>query len=183
MPMARPIGRFGCVTSSTWRRRRTAIRSVALPMPGDSPCLTNRRARATRPLRRLGTWPTAIGYCRCWKRGGPGYRDVAIREVPPTHYYDPVDGGDDDIRRRTIYRFSPRGSRSGLLDTFDCPDPSARTQERSVTTTPGQVLSQWNDGFVLEMAEAFARRVEGDVGAGGTPADRDARLEIGRAHV
>lgn len=100
-------------------------------------------------------------------RGGPGYRDVAIREVPPTHYYVPEEIDDPSRFRRTLYRFSPRGERSGLLDTFDCPDPSARTARRGVTTTPGQTLSQWNDGFVLRMADAFAARVERDVADGG----------------
>ena len=111
--------------------------------------------------------------------GGPGYRDVAVREVPPTHYYIPEDIDDPTRLRRTLYRFSPRGERSGLLDTFDCPDPSARTARRGVTTTPGQTLSQWNDGFVLRMAEAFAARVARDVGDGA--GDEAAARRVDRA--
>ncbi|MCH8924416.1 MAG: PSD1 domain-containing protein, partial [Planctomycetes bacterium] len=80
---------------------------------------------------------------------GPGYRDVKVVEVPPAFYYLPVDPIGKQFNRRTIYRWNVRGQRSALLDTFDCPDPSVKTPKRSVTTTPSQALSQWNDAFVL----------------------------------
>ena len=95
---------------------------------------------------------------------GPPYRDVRIVHVTPTNYYMPIDPIGTQFNRRTIYRWHVRGQRSALLDTFDCPDPSAKTPKRSVTTTPTQALSQWNDSFMLRMSEKFAARVQREVG-------------------
>ena len=97
-------------------------------------------------------------------RFGPGFRDVAIVEVPPTSYYVPADPLAAGLQRRTIYRFSPRGQRSPLLDTFDCPDPSTQTPRRGVTTTPTQALALWNDPLVLGMAARMADRVGAEAG-------------------
>jgi hypothetical protein len=97
-------------------------------------------------------------------RFGPGFRDVAIVEVPPTSYYVPGDPLAPGLQRRTIYRFSPRGQRSPLLDTFDCPDPSTQTPRRGVTTTPTQALALWNDPLVLGVAGRMAARVAREAG-------------------
>lgn len=95
---------------------------------------------------------------------GPGFVDVSIQFNSGTTYYEPQDVDGDPFFRRTIYRFSPRGGRSTLLDTFDCPDPSSTAPRRSVTTTPLQALSLQNNAFVLRMSEYFAQRVRADVG-------------------
>ena len=68
------------------------------------------------------------------------------------------------VNRRTVYRWNVRGQRSALLDTFDCPDPSTKTPKRTVTTTPSQALSQWNDQFITRMSEHFANRIEAESG-------------------
>ena len=68
------------------------------------------------------------------------------------------------FNRRTIYRFSPRGARDALLDTFDCPDPSTTSPRRAVTTTPLQALSLRNNPFVWRMADSFAVRVRKEAG-------------------
>ncbi len=95
------------------------------------------------------------------ERGGPGYLDVSIvDEGNGTTYYEPIDRDEPSFNRRTIYRFTPRGGRSALLDVFDCPDPAAATPLRTVTTTPLQALSLLNNEFVLRMSEHFARRGE-----------------------
>jgi hypothetical protein len=91
--------------------------------------------------------------------GGPGFEDVAIQENNGTTYYTPVFRDEPTQNRRTIYRFTPRGGRSSLLDTFDCPDPSATAPRRSVTTTPLQALALMNNAFVLKTAEHLAARV------------------------
>jgi len=95
-------------------------------------------------------------------RGGAGYRDVAVKFIDGTTFYEPLDTSPPTAFRRTVYRFSPRGDRSPLLETFDCPDPSATAPRRSVTTTPLQALALLNDEFVLRLADAFAARVRGD---------------------
>ena len=68
------------------------------------------------------------------------------------------------FNRRSIYRVWTRGGRSGLLDAFDCPDPSTTAPKRAVTTTPLQALALLNNSFVLRMSERFAARLERDAG-------------------
>ncbi|MEO1993915.1 MAG: DUF1553 domain-containing protein [Planctomycetaceae bacterium] len=106
--------------------------------------------------------------------GGPGFEDVTITPNNGTTYYEPIDRPGAALNRRTVYRFTPRGGRSTVLDTFDCPDPSTATPRRSVTTTPLQALSLLNNPFILRMAEAFAQRVQRDT-------SRDPRQQVRRA--
>ena len=94
------------------------------------------------------------------KMGGPGFRDVTFRSLNGTTYYTPFDKEDPELNRRTVYRFSPRGQRSAILDAFDCPDPSTTAPKRSVTTTPIQALALFNNAFVLRMADGFAERLK-----------------------
>ena len=98
------------------------------------------------------------------RQGGPGFKDFTMKEEG-TAFYFPIDREDASFNRRTIYRFNPRGDRSALLDTFDCPDPSAAAPARSITTTPLQALSLMNNAFLIRMAGHFASRVELEVGA------------------
>jgi len=94
--------------------------------------------------------------------GGKGFSDYKERNFNGTAYYDPFDPEEPAAQRRSIYRFTPRGSNTGLLDTFDCPDPAAAAPRRAITTTPLQALSLWNGGFALRNAGAFADRVAKD---------------------
>ena len=96
--------------------------------------------------------------------GGPSFEDVSIISNNGTNYYEPIVVDGDAVFRRTIYRFNPRGGRSALLDTFDCPDPAATAPRRAVTTTPLQALSLLNNSFVLQMSDAFAERVKKEAG-------------------
>jgi hypothetical protein len=96
--------------------------------------------------------------------GGPGFVDVSITPNNGTTYYEPLDKDDPALNRRTVYRFTPRGGRSAVLDTFDCPDPSTAAPRRNVTTTPLQALSLLNNPFVLRMARHFAARIVAEVG-------------------
>ena len=112
--------------------------------------------------------------------GGPGFADVRSYENSGTTFYEPVDRAGPEFDRRTIYRFSPRGDRSALLETFDCPDPSAQTPRRQVTTTPLQALALWNDGLVLRLSREFAARVTKERAADEARIDRMYRLALGR---
>lgn len=113
---------------------------------------------------------------------GPSYRDVEMTAVHPANYYLPIDPIGENFNRRTIYRWSVRGQRSALLDSFDCPDPSSKAPRRSVTTTPSQALSQWNHPFILRMSERLAQRVRSEVldksttGSSSTESDRIPQL-------
>ena len=88
---------------------------------------------------------------------GPGYQDVKIERVGSAHYYIAVDAVGE--LRRTVYRRRFRGERSSLLESFDCPDPSATTPNRNVTTTPTQLLSQWNHALVIAMSKEMAAQL------------------------
>ena len=94
--------------------------------------------------------------------GGKGFSDYKERNFNGTAYYDPFDPEGPESQRRSIYRFLPRGSNTGLLDTFDCPDPASAAPRRAITTTPLQALALWNGGFALRAAGAFADRVAKD---------------------
>ncbi len=113
--------------------------------------------------------------------GGPSFKDVSVTLNSGTTYYEPIDVDGPDFFRRTVYRFNPRGGRSALLDTFDCPDPASAAPRRSVTTTPLQSLSLMNNPLVIRMADYFAQRVIADVGDNGTQqVDRAWQLAIAR---
>ncbi len=108
------------------------------------------------------------------KMGGPGFQDVKLVPIKGTTYYKPFDPDGDEYFRRTIYRFAPRGGRSALLDTFDCPDPATAAPQRAVTTTPLQALSLLNNSFVLRMSNYCADRITKESG-------NDQALQIARA--
>ena len=92
--------------------------------------------------------------------GGQGYRDMREYKFKGSHFYDPIPQNQPEQYRRTIYRFSPRGAKRTMLDTFDCPDPSTVTPTRAETTTPLQSLALMNNAFVFQMAEATAMRLQ-----------------------
>jgi cytochrome c553 len=91
---------------------------------------------------------------------GPPYRDVAIDVIGAAHYYRFDKDWEPSQTRRTIYRWRVRGDRSGLLDSFDCPDPSASIATRTRTTTASQALAMWNEPLVEVASERLAERVE-----------------------
>jgi hypothetical protein len=112
--------------------------------------------------------------------GGASFKDVSVVENNGTTYYEPRDVDEDQYWRRTLYRFSPRGGRSALLDTFDCPDPASSAPRRVVTTTPLQALSLMNNAFVLRMSEAFAERVQTETNDAASQVSRAWQLAVAR---
>jgi hypothetical protein len=98
--------------------------------------------------------------------GGPGVADLRTRTAPGTaaRFYEPVDQGDLPSQRRTLYRVWSRGGRNRLLETLDCPDPSATAPRRAVTTTPLQALALLNNRFILDASRHFAERLKREAG-------------------
>jgi hypothetical protein len=148
------------VTSSTYRQS-SLPRKEALAIDADNRLLWRMKPRrlegeAVRDamLAASGLLDRAVG--------GKGFSDYKERNFNGTAYYEPFDPEIPEAQRRSIYRFTPRGSNTGLLDTFDCPDPAAATPRRAVTTTPLQALSLWNGGFALRVSAALADRVAKD---------------------
>ncbi len=62
--------------------------------------------------------------------------------------------------RRTIYTKCLRNSRDPLLEAFDPADSYTSMPQRNVTTTPMQSLVMINGPYVLQRAQALARRIE-----------------------
>jgi hypothetical protein len=96
--------------------------------------------------------------------GGKGYRDVRHFAFKGSNFYEPLAETGSEKRRRTIYRFSPRGGRNPFLDTFDCPDPSATAPRRASTTTPLQALALMNNALIFQMSDLFAERISDEAG-------------------
>jgi len=78
---------------------------------------------------------------------------------------DPTMGGpsvrDFNMPRRTLYLMTNRSDRTGFGPLFDVADPTAMVDVRPVSTVAPQALYLMNHPFVLEQAQALARRVEG----------------------
>jgi hypothetical protein len=111
--------------------------------------------------------------------GGPSYFDVRPYFFRGSQFYEPQDLVGPESNRRSVYRFTARGGRNPLLDTFDCPDPSTATPRRGSTTTPLQALSLLNGSFTLRMADHFAERLRRE---GGPDADAQIRLAFRLAY-
>ncbi|MGE3316461.1 MAG: DUF1553 domain-containing protein [Planctomycetaceae bacterium] len=90
--------------------------------------------------------------------GGPGFADFKEVLRSGSYTYEPAESFDAAFTRRSIYRTWNRGGRSGLLDAFDCPDPSVTAPKRAVTTTPLQALALFNDAFILQMSAKLEER-------------------------
>ena len=92
--------------------------------------------------------------------GGPPFR---LQQKEKTNYiYRTLDNDGPEVWRRAVYRFVVRGGERTMLDSFDCPDPSVATPQRSVSNTPVQALTLFNNGFVLRQADLLARQLSRD---------------------
>jgi hypothetical protein len=110
--------------------------------------------------------------------GGKGFTDYRESSGAGTTYYDPIDPVGPEFQRRSLYRFQPRGANLGLLDVFDCPDPSSSAPRRNATTTPLQALALWNGAFPLRMADALAQRAKA-----AHPLDLNAQITLCYRHA
>jgi hypothetical protein len=151
------------LTSATWRQS-SASRPEALAIDSANSLLWRFAPRRIEAEVLRDSILQVAGVLNT-RRGGPGYEDVREQHFNAGRYYHPIEVAGEKFNRRTIYRFSPRGARDALLDTFDCPDPSSTSPRRAVTTTPLQALSLSNNRFVWRMAETFAGRLRKEAGA------------------
>jgi Protein of unknown function (DUF1553)/Protein of unknown function (DUF1549)/Planctomycete cytochrome C/Concanavalin A-like lectin/glucanases superfamily len=116
--------------------------------------------------------------------GGPSFMDHAIFKPAgaASLLYVPARPETPGLDRRTLFRAWSRGGRSTLLDAFDCPDPSATSPRRPVTTTPLQALSMMNNALVLHLSDTLADRLAREAGPdAGRQVDRAYRLAFGRS--
>jgi hypothetical protein len=91
------------------------------------------------------------------QRGGPSFM-LQKKGDAGSYIYAALDNDGPDVWRRSVYRFVVRGGERIMLDSFDCPDPSVATPQRSLSNTPVQALTLMNNSFVLRQAGLLAER-------------------------
>ena len=79
--------------------------------------------------------------------------------------FQPVETLNAENRRRLIYAHKVRRETEAVFGAFDCPDAGQSTALRRASTTPIQALNLFNSRFTLEVSQALADRVSGEVGA------------------
>jgi len=115
------------------------------------------------------------------ERGGPSFL-MQKKGGGGSYIYDALDNDGPPVWRRAVYRFVVRGGGRIFMDSFDCPDPSVATPQRSNSNTPVQALTLLNNGFVLRQAERMADRVKREAGGQtGAQVARAYELLYGRA--
>jgi len=78
---------------------------------------------------------------------------------PPFLDYENFDPDAPENRRRAIYRFLFRTVPDPFMDALDCPDGSALTPARGVSTTAVQAFAMLNDAFLIRQSEHIAARI------------------------
>ncbi|MEZ6055822.1 MAG: DUF1553 domain-containing protein [Planctomycetaceae bacterium] len=156
----KPLHRM-IVTSATYRQS-SAVRDDAVAKDADNRWLWRFSPRRLEAEEIRDATLSVAGVINL-RLGGAGYRDFETY-VHNAQFYNMLDPEGPEFERRTLYRTWVRSGRSGLLDAFDCPDPSTMSPERSVTVTPLQALAMQNNSFVLRMSKRFAQRVTETVG-------------------
>ncbi|MCA9059285.1 MAG: DUF1553 domain-containing protein, partial [Planctomycetaceae bacterium] len=150
------------VTSATWRQS-AEINEEGMRIDADNRLLWRRTPQR---LNAEEIRDAALVFSGQLDRtvGGQGYRDVRHYQYKGSNFYESITETDDASRRRTIYRFAPRGGRNPFLDTFDCPDPSVTTPQRAETTTPLQSLALMNNELVFSLSDRLAARIRDEAG-------------------
>jgi mono/diheme cytochrome c family protein len=132
------------------------------------------------------------------RMGGPGFQLYRYMSDNVSTYF-PLDEVGPGTYRRAIYHQNARASVVDVLSDFDLPDNAFAAPKRANTTTPLQALTLLNHRFTLDMAAAFARRIEKESDTGTTPvrverayaiaiqrpprpAERDAAVQLIEAH-
>lgn len=151
------------VTSATYRQA-SRLNAAAMEVDAGNRLLWRMSPRRLAAEEMRDTMLAASGKLNR-ELGGVGYRDVRAYSFKGSNFYDIIVQDKPEQFRRTIYRFSPRGARRNLLDTFDCPDASALAPDRASTTTPLQSLALMNNRFVLRQSDFFAERLKAEAGA------------------
>ncbi len=98
------------------------------------------------------------------KAGGPGFRLYQYLQDNVATYV-PLDVHPPETYRRAVYHQNARAALVDILSDFDAPDPAFAAPNRSATVTPLQALSMMNHSFPLDIADAWAKRLEAEAGS------------------
>ena len=148
------------VLSSTYQQS-SAIRPELLDVDPENAILARqiRRRVESEVIRDLALRAAGLLDSRV---GGPSVRPRQPGEYSALTYANSarwqVSGGGDGYRRG-LYTFFQRTSPYPMLMTFDSPDANACCAQRSLSNTPLQALTLWNDPVFFECAQEFGRRV------------------------
>jgi hypothetical protein len=97
------------------------------------------------------------------RRGGPGFL-LQKNAGGGSYIYKALNNDGPAVWRRAVYRHVVRGGERIFLDSFDCPDPSVATPQRSISNTAVQALTLLNNDFVLRQAGFLAEHIEREAG-------------------
>ncbi len=145
-------------------RQSSAMNETAFAADGDNRMLWRM------PLKRMDAEMLrdsilhASGQLRLDPIGGPSFF-LQKKKERGAFIYETLDNDGPEVWRRAIYRFVVRGGERIMMDSFDCPDPSVATPQRSVSNTPVQALTLLNNEFVLRQAGLFAERLKKEAGS------------------
>ncbi len=95
------------------------------------------------------------------RMGGQGFSGFEVEMENVRHFHPKSTYGPEDFRRM-IYMTKIRQEQESVFGSFDCPDASQVTPERSRSTTPLQALNLLNSSFVTEQAVFFAQRLNSE---------------------
>lgn len=118
------------------------------------------------PPRRLSaeeirdTLLVTAGQLKLEPMGGPGFRLYRYLSNNVSTYI-PLETQGPETYRRAVYHQNARASIVDVLNDFDLPDIAFATPKRANTTTPLQALTLLNNSFTIDMAKAFAARLNG----------------------
>ncbi len=149
------------LTSRTWRQASTPQRAALRIDSGN-------RLLWRFPPRRLAA--EAIRDCMLavsgelnHQVGGPSFSLHNVGSEYVRHYQPKVEFGPDESRRM-IYAMKVRTEPDLVFTAFDCPDGSLTIAQRGLSTTPLQSLNLWNSKFILQQADAMAKRLTREAG-------------------
>jgi hypothetical protein len=87
----------------------------------------------------------------------------------------------EDLHVRSVFLVQKRTVRVPFMETFDLPDNATPCARRANSTVPPQAFALLNNPFAIECAQAFAGRIEREVGADpGAQVDRAFALALQR---
>ena len=125
----------------------------------------------------------AVGGLLDLSMGGRGF-DL-FRSRGGLNGFPPVETFSGDGLKRMIYAHKVRMEKESVFGAFDCPDAGQTMARRRQSTTPIQALNLINSPFTIQVAEAFAARVDRETATGdGSRVERQVkravRLALGR---
>jgi hypothetical protein len=97
------------------------------------------------------------------KMSGPGYY-LWEKNTNYVTVFTPKEKLGPGEFRRMVYQFKPRSQQDPTFGVFDCPDAALARPKRTTSTTVLQALNLLNSRLINDQAEAFAERVQREVG-------------------